>query len=155
MIGSKKYEEVKDQLKYLNNYNKLERLLTLQQKSYIIHVAEENVDNVRCIVSSCRAMYNCGIFYNEIGTISMMLFYFTNQEVKKVLKNILIKYLSLFLDEEVYGFFNMIEKNQDFRKVFNPKTKTFNDKDMFIPFETYSCTFDLLKSNLEMLKKLL
>lgn len=152
MLGSKKYEDVKQQLSYLNNYNKLERLLTLQHKCYIIHINGEYLENTRCIVSSCRSMYNNGVFYNEIGTISLMLYFFREKKVINFLEDILLNFLLLHLGEDAYNFCEVIKKHNDFKKFFNLKTKSFEKNNMFIPYEVYVCAFNLLKSNIKMIK---
>lgn len=155
--GIKKYEEIKKQLTYLFNSQKIERLLTLQGKSYIIYAKEENLEEVRALVSSCRSMYNYGVFYNELTTLSLLNYYFKLEKKEtKTFEIIMLDYLKLLENEE-----NAVEdkekilNNQDLKKTYNIQTKTFEENKMFIPFENYSYSFKLLKSNINVLKNIL
>lgn len=153
LLGIKSFKGNEKELNYLKNSKNLDRYLTIINKSYIINTNEETLENVRYIVSASRSMYNNGVFYNEINCLRLINYFFgEDKEIQKFSDNILKDYLFLLEGEQAYKDVLVIKENKDLKTTFDIKTKQFTKENMFVPFEMYSCTFDILRSNIKLVK---
>lgn len=156
IIGSKQYEDYKQDLTYLNTEKNLERLSMLRGDSIVVNCKEELIDSSRIIVSLARSIYTKGLFYDEITALQLFLFYFTNLGLtnnrKKITINLLHDVLKEFL--KLYGcsnqqiFQNAYDGKMDV--VFNPIIKEFQKEKRYTSKEIYDITFDFLLSNIKL-----
>lgn len=156
IIGSKQYEDYKQDLTYLNTEKNLERLSMLRGDSIVVNCKEELIDSSRIIVSLARSIYTKGLFYDEITALQLFLFYFTNLGLtnnrKKITINLLHDVLKEFLN--LYGcsnqqiFQNAYDGKMDV--VFNPIIKEFQKEKRYTSKEIYDITFDFLLSNIKL-----
>ncbi|MCM1260605.1 MAG: hypothetical protein NC222_06580 [Staphylococcus sp.] len=152
IIGTKSFKGNEKELFYLKNSKNLDRYLTIINKSYIINSNEDILENVRYIVSASRSMYNDGVFYNEINCLRLINYFFKeNNQIQNFALKLLKDFLYLIEGEQAYKDVLTIKNNNDFTVTFDIKTKKFTKENMFVPFEMYKCTFDLIKSNLSII----
>ena len=153
----KKYEDYEKYISYLKNYNHLERLLMMKGNGIIIKCKEDILEECRNIVSLSRSIYNNGVFYSEIYTLQLFLYYlknnFTNNE-KNVIIYLLLESLKNILNFYNTKAFNMLKNkidSNDLSLFFNPISNNFQIEKIFTAYEIYEISFDLLISNLKVL----
>ena len=142
-LSFKKYRECQN----LNKIETFDRYCMMLGKNSTIYCKEEFLEKVRQIVSMVRCMKFDGIFYSEIKTLKILLYYFNkNKDINTFLYKLLYNYLSIFIDNhtEINEIINNNDLKNDFSKINNSK---------FVPMDLYVNTFALIESNINSLAK--
>ena len=157
ILGCKKYDDYKQYLGYLKTTKSMERISMLRGDSVIVCCKEDLIEASRVIVSLAKSIYTKGIFYDEITTLQLFLFYFTKTDLTNyermfiisMLQDILKKILILYGCQNYQDILsNAYDGKLD--KIFNPLTKQFQVSKRYTSREMYDLTFDYLLADLSL-----
>ena len=125
----------------------------LQGRNITINTTEEYLERVKTIVSTIKALQNNGIFYTEPKALRILIRSYESQDPKLacLLDEILQNYLSLYHFD--YITIQEVIENKDLQSSFDVNTGKY-DEETFTSLDYYLNIFNLLNSNVNILKKL-
>ena len=146
------YNKDSKEIQFLKNNDTMNRYYMLQGKNITIYCIEEYLERVRCLVTFIRCILQNGIFYNEVKTLKLIMYFFKKDEtIPYFIHKLLKEYLKLFeinlvkIDEVI--------NNEDLKTNYNPKIDKYTNENLFTCLDIYLNTFGLLNSNVELLRK--
>lgn len=138
-----------NRLERYNNKDSRNIYYMLQGKNFLIYVQEEYMEKVRNITSLVKSLILEGIFYDEIKTLKILLYFFKNDE--KFISQLLSSFLSINNIDTIT--IQKVIYDDNLRHTFDVKTKAFVSSNKFNALDYYLNIFQLLNSNINILSK--